>query len=206
MSIKIKNEDDEEVEVYTREELDEVAEQKAEEARQAEAERIEAEKQTEIDRLNEELGKLKDKDYNFSQLRKKAEGKDSSVNEEVKKEIEDLKNRIDSLTKQPVEEIKEEFIVENIGDDKELKDRFNYYYAKLSGDAKTKAEINKAAKEALTLASNGSYKPDDTGKITSVGVSQDYRNKGEGKITESKVSMGKMLGVSEEDHKKYGNK
>lgn len=210
MPKKIKDDDGEEIEVFTQEELDAQAQERAEELAAAKAEEIEAEKQEQIDALEaekaeaqEKLEKLESKDMNFEKLRnsKKAEG-----NEDVLKQIEELNVKIADLTAQPKNEVKDDFVREHLGDDEEKVKLFDHYYEKLGADASNKSEVVKAAEEALTLVTGGEYKPDLTGSMQTAGASQNYR--GDHVEEESDVSkeFGKQLGVTEKDKKKYGNK
>jgi len=199
----IQDADGNDIEVYSQEEADALAQEKAQE----EADRVKAEKDAEMATLNEELAKLKEKDMNFERVRSKAEGKEIEVNEEVKKQVADLTARIEEIVAQPKNDVRDEFVRTRIGDDKEQVGRFNYYYDRLGGEAKTKEEVLRAANEALILASGGKYQPSDSGRVHSVGASQDYMNTGVTReTTEEAKSIGEALGITEEDRKKYGTK
>ena len=199
----IQDADGNDIEVYSQEEADALAQEKA----VAEAARVEAEKNAEMATMQEELTKLKDKEMNFERVRSKAEGKEIEVNEEVKKQVADLTARIEEMAAQPKNDVREEFVRTRIGDDKEQAERFNYYYDRLGSEAKTKEEVLKAANEALVLASGGKYQPSDSGRIYSVGASQDYMNTGEQRERgEEFKTMADALGNTEEDIKKYGKK
>lgn len=199
----IQDADGNDIEVYSQEEADALAQEKA----VAEADRVKAEKDAEMATLQEELTKLKDKEMNFERVRSKAEGKEIEVNEEVKKQVADLTARIEEMAAQPKNDVREEFVRTRIGDDKEQADRFDYYYDRLGSEAKTKEEVLKAANEALVLASGGKFQPSDSGRIHSVGASQDYMNTGEQRERgEDFKSLADALGNTEEDIKKYGKK
>jgi len=203
-TIKVKQEDGTEIdqEVFSKEELDAAATAKADE--------VAAEKQTAIESLEaekaekeDELKKLQDVDRNWKDLRKKADGKGASE-EEVKKQIEDLTKRLDQVATQPINDTKAEFIRTEVGEDKERKDKFEYYYKRLGAEAKTKEEVLKASKEALVLATNGEYKPDGTDKMMGTGASQNYRNEKPRQKGEQFNEMAKAMGNTPEDIKKYG--
>ena len=206
---KVTLEDGTEVDVFTQEEVDAIAQEKL----AAETERIEAEKQEALEALaaekaaaEEELQKLRNKEMNFEHVRKKAEGKEVEVSEDIKKQIETLNERINSLADQPKQDIKKDFISQYLNGDKEQTERFEYYYARLGAEAKTKEDVLKAANEALTLASNGAYKPDTASGMYSTGVNQNYRNTPTNEISEESKEIGKLFGITEEDRKKYGRK
>lgn len=201
--MKIKNEAGEEIDVLTQEEADALVAQKAAEveaAKQAELDNLAAEKAT----IEEELGKFRNKDYNFEALRNKAENK-GKTEEELKKQIEDINKRLESVAQQPILDTKADFVRMNIGDDKEKSDLFEYYYKKLGADAKTRGEVIKASQEALALATNGAYKPGD-GNAISTGISHNYRDESKKETSETSKAIGSLLGITEEDRKKYGKK
>lgn len=204
MPIKVKQDDGTELDAFTQAELDEQSSAKVKEAEEV--------KQLEIDDLKKqkeekeaELKKFQDKDYNFEQLRKKAGDKGASE-EEVKKQIEDLNKKLDAVASQPINDTKADFVRDVVGEDKERKEKFEYYYKRLGAEAKTKDEVLRAAREALTLASGGEVQFDGSGKMMGTGVSQNYRNEKLRQKGESFNEMAKALGNSEEDIKKYGNK
>lgn len=206
---KVTLEDGTEVDVFTQEEVDAIAQEKL----TAETERLEAEKQEALDALaaektaaEEELQKLRNKEMNFEHVRKKAEGKEVEVSEDIKKQIDSLNERINSLADQPKQDVKQDFISQYLVGDKEQTERFEYYYARLGAEAKTKEDVLKAANEALTLASGGAYKPDASSGMYSTGVNQNYRNAPTGEVSEASKEIGNLFGITAEDRKKYGTK
>lgn len=209
MPYKITNEDGDEVDAYSEEELQNLATEKA----LAEAERIESEKKEEFEKLSSELAqkeseleKLRSKEMNFEHVRKKAEGKEVQVSDEIKSQIEELNSKIEALAAQPKSDVKNDFMKAYISeDDKEKRDKFDYYYAKLGSDAKTKEEVLKASEEALALATNGDFKPSDS-RMYSTAPSLNYRNEAPKVITEAAKEIGNALGITEEDRKKYTKK
>lgn len=200
----------EEIEVYSKEELEAAAEAKAAEER----ERLEAEKEEALEAANAEkeeletkLKKFEDKDYNFSKLReKKNKNEDGESQEEIQKKIDELNQKIDAIGNQSKEDTLNDFIKNKVGEDKETKEKFDYYYKRLGSDAKSKEEIQKAATEALQLATGGSYQPDRDQSMHSVGANQNYRQQNTGEPSEQAKEIGSKLGVSDEDRKKYGKK
>lgn len=211
MPIKVKQEDGTEVDALTPDEANDLAEKRVQEER----EKIEEEKQAEIDALEaekvkneEELEKLRNKDMNFENLRRKSESKEDKEKkaEDLEGQIATLNKKIDELAEQPKNDIKEEFIIKNIGEDAEKKKMFEHYYAQLGSEAKTKTEILKAAADALTLA--GGVNPDagDDSAMFSIGADQNYRQTRTGEPSEESKEIASKLGLSEEDRKKYGKK
>lgn len=203
MPLKVQNEDGTETEVYTQEELDAKA--------QEEADRVAAEKQAEIDRIAEEKAaleeknkKLEDKDYNFKKLREQKEG---VVGAEVLEKLNAMEQTIKSVQEQPKNEIKEEFIKHNIGEDKEKRELFDYYFNRLIEDNPSKEQIIKAGNEAMTLISGGSFTPSASGGMFSTGASPNYRESApSGEVSEQSKQIGSHFGITEEDRKKYGKK
>lgn len=209
MPYKVTTDDGEEIEAFSQEEVEALANERL----AAEAERIESEKQAEVDRLAQEkldleseLEKLKNKDMNFERVRKKAEGKDVEISEEIKSQISQLEERINAIAAQPKEDVKQDFVKQYIGDNKEQQERFDYYFEKLGSDAVTKEDVIKASQEALRLASDGEYKPDLSSGMYNTGVNQNYRGTQKNEVSETSKEIGALLGVTEEDRKKYGNK
>lgn len=204
MPHKVTLEDGTEMETFTAEEVAAKAKE--------ETDRIEAEKQAEIDRIEaeratekEELEKLRNKDMNFENLRKKADGNNTGA-EEVKKQIDELTKRLDVVATQPILEVKTQFIKTKIGEDKEKKELFEHYFKQLGADAKTKEEVEKACNGALMLATNGQYQPNGNNGVTGTQITQNYRQENTSGISEDSKVFGAALGITPEDRKKYGKK
>lgn len=204
MPIKVTQEDGTEIEALTQEEASALAEQKANEAAAAKEAELSAVHAAEKEKIEAELAGLRDKDYNFQQLRQKAENKGLNE-EETKAQIATLTARLDEIARQPVLDTKEEFIKSKIGDDKEKRELFDHYFSRLGADAKSKEEVLRASEEALVLASKGEYKPGES-QLYSTGVNQNYRNTTPGVVSEESREIGNLLGVTDEDRKKYGKK
>lgn len=206
MSYKVVNEEGEEIEVFSQEELDAIAAEKI----AAEVQRVEEEKQAEKEELEaelaeqkEKLAKLEDKDRNFEQLRKSSGKVADQTAKELQEQIAQLNEKIETIASQPKNDVKEEFVIAKLGEDKEQRDRFEYYYKKLGADAKTKAEVLKAAEEALALTTGGNYQPDVSSGMHSVGASANYRNTPSKEVSEESKQIGAMFGVTDADRKKY---
>src|SRR6185503_276054 len=157
MPIKVKQDDGSEIDAFTAEELAAQTEAKAKEAADAaraeEAERLREQHEAEIAEREEahnadkkELEDLRKKDFNFKQRRdKKILTPEQEA--EAKRVADDLKRtneRLDAIEKQPFESAKSSFIQNNIGADKELGEKFDFFFKKLSAGAKTLDDYNTA--------------------------------------------------------------
>jgi hypothetical protein len=207
----IKNEAGEEVEVFSAEELQakaqEVADAKvAEEREHMEAENavVLAEKEAELLETQEKLQKLQDKDYNFSKVRD-ANKKDAAAQKKLEEDMASLRQEIAAISKQPIEEAKTDFLNKNIGANKELQDKFNIFYEKLGANVKSRTEAQMAMEQAFMLANDGK-KPDNGGRMQHTNVNDNFADLPEGTESETSKDIGKRMGLSTEDKKKYAGK
>lgn len=206
----IKNEDGTEIEAYTAEEV---------EAQKAEA--IEAaleqykidnpDKTAELEELQntlkekeEELAKLKEKDLNFSNLRKQKESAEKAV-ENIKAEID---AKIASAKKEVLEGVMKDHYDETLkslsGGDEELKKKIEFHYKRLGDIVSTKTEMSNKLKDAHTLATRKD-EPDITAILGSGGIGR-LKMKGQNKgFTPEEQALGAKFGLTPEDYKKYGN-
>lgn len=209
MSYKVTNEAGEEIDVYSQEELDAALAEKT----AAETERLEAEKQEALETLQAELAvkeealqKLQDKDFNFTKLRNQS----GKVTDETAKALQDqiaaLNEKVELVAAQPKNDVKADFIKLHVGENKEEVDKFEYYYKKLGADATNKEDVLKASQEALALTRGGNVQPDMASGILSVGASGNYRNSAPTVVSDEAKAIGRELGVTEDDRKKYGKK
>ena len=121
-------------------------------------------KNNEIEKLNEELEKIKDKDLNFSNLRKQKETAELKI-EEIQKQIDDKIN----IAKQEVlsgvmKEHYEEILNNLVGNDDELKKKIEFNYNRIQDVPKTKSEILNKLKDAWIMT-EGSKENDATNAI-----------------------------------------
>jgi hypothetical protein len=199
--------DGEEKEVFTQEEVEaqaaELAESKVAEVKTASDIQL-AEKE-------EELQKLKDKEFNFNSLRNKTEKTDEEKAEiarkaeELEKSISDMQTTIAEVQKQPLEAAKSQFVNNNIGADKDLKEKFDFFYAKLGADAKNMDQVNEALAASFNAATGGARQPDFTGRAVHTSVNSDFSGMGNSKHeSESSQKFGELLGLTPEDKKTYG--
>lgn len=214
----IRLEDGTEQEVYTREELDaqatELAEARVAEVREtleAETATVMYEQEQRLVEAQERLRKAEEKELNFKSLREKTnrtEEEKSRASEELetlRKTVASLEGTVEEVKRQPFEVAKTQFIQNNIGADKDLADKFDYFYTKLGNDAKTMDEVNQALVAAFNAASGGARQPDLTGRMTRTSVAPNYAAMQDGSNeSQDSQSFGQMLGLSPEDKKLYG--
>lgn len=207
----IKNDDGTETEVYTAEELQAKAQEVADAKIAEERERIEAEnavtlaeKESELLETQEKLQKLQDKDYNFSKVRD-ANKKDAAAQKKLEEDIANLRQEIAAISKQPIEEAKTDFLNKNIGDNKELRDKFDLFYEKLGANVKSRSEAQMAMEQAFILANDGK-KPDSSSRMQHTNVNDNFADLPDGSESEISKEIGKRMGLSDEDKKKYAKK
>jgi hypothetical protein len=199
--------DGEEKEVFTQEEIEakaaEIAEAKVAEATTA--------SEAALKEKEEELEKLRNKEMNFNNLRNKSEKTDEEKAEiarkaeELEKSIADMNVKIEAVEKQPLEAAKNQFIANNIGGDKDLKEKFDFFYEKIGKDAKTMDEVNQALAGAFNAAAGGARQPDFTGRAVHTSVNDNFAGINDSKSeSEDSQGFGQMLGLSPEDKKTYG--
>lgn len=202
--MKIKNEAGEEIEVFSQEEADALAKQKAEEAVAAAKADAEAEKQTLADEkaeLEEKLKKLEDKDFNFSQFRKKNE-KDNEELKTLKTRLDEVTGKITQLETQPFEKMKNEFMASNgITADAELKKKFDFFFEPLGKVAKDEAAMQAALTGAFAAATGGAKQPNFSGMMVSTRVTPP--SKGEGAVSEVSKNIGAALGITDKDREEH---
>lgn len=217
MPVKVKQEDGTEIDAYTVEEMTAQADAKAKEAAEAakvaEAERLTTEheaalleKEEALAEAQEKLRKAEDKQTNMKALREAAEGKNKEKSEEEKKNAEDLKalqETVANIQKQPFETAKANFIKANVGADKELGDKFDFFFKKLSSGAKTLEEYNIALESSMTLATGKPYQANDS-RMTRTSVNPDFGGEGGKAESQDSQNFGQLLGITAEDKKQFG--
>ena len=208
MPIKTKDDQGNEIEVFTQAELEEQATARAEAAAQQAREAAEQEKQEALEKLEQEKqelqSKLNDKNINWKQLREKADGKSGDV-EEVKKQMEVISKRLEELGQMPVKTAKENFISANLPEDKDKREKFEYYYNKLSYGYTKPEEFKKAMEEALAIVLPG-QKPNMDYQMYTGRVDRNYIQPSSTERSEAHKAFADAFGLSDEDHKKYGKK
>jgi uncharacterized protein YdcH (DUF465 family) len=194
MPKKVLNEKGEEIEVYTAEELEAERNKAIDDYKQANPGDPDIEKlQNEIQAKTEELEKLKNKDYNFSQLRE--------TKERLEGQIADLTKSIDEkigvAKKEVVEGVMKGYYNEKLkdlsGGNKELSDKIEFHYKRLTDPGTTKEEINKKLNDALILATGEGEGKSTSDAFSSKGVSPLGVEKGK-PVTEEEKTFARKLG------------
>jgi len=193
---KTTNERGEEVDVYTTEELEEKKNEAVEEYKQANPSDPDVQKlQDELKQKTEELGKLKDKDHNFSQLRQTKEKLETDI-EKLNKSIDE---KIGIAKKEVLEGMVKEHYTETLkslsGDDKELSDKIEFHYKRLADVGTTKEEINKKLNDAFVLATGGFTRKTTQRPYSSSGVSPLGAEKSQPVTDEEKEFAKKLAGA-----------
>jgi len=164
-------------------------------------------KNNEIEKLNEELEKIKDKDLNFSNLRKQKETAELKI-EEIQKQIDDKIN----IAKQEVlsgvmKEHYEETLNNLVGNDDELKKKIEFNYNRIQDVPKTKSEILNKLKDAWIMTEGGKENDAANALIFSSGeikkintnINSDFSNE-EKEFAKKLASSGGIL-LKDEDFK-----
>jgi len=162
--MKILDENNNEIDVFTQEELKAI-----EDAKNTELSQI----QEQLKIKEDELQKLKDKDLNFTNLREKAKTAEKEV-EALKKDIDE---KIGLVKKEVLEGVMQDYYQESLSslssEDDELKKKIEYHYKRLQDPASTKQEVDKKLRDAWVLATRQDM-PNalNMGVISSGGVSR----------------------------------
>jgi hypothetical protein len=205
-----------ETEVFTAEEVAEQAEVKAKELADTkvaeETERLNTEhesalleKDEALKEAQEKLDKAAAKELNFKALREKNEKGSKEKSEEEKKNAEDLKalqETVQAIQKQPFETAKSSFVKQNVGVDKELGEKFDFFYKKLSSGVKTVEEQQIALESAMTLATGKPYEA-GSGRMTGVSVDPGFGGEKGKQESQDSQNFGALLGLTAEDKKKF---
>jgi hypothetical protein len=154
----------------------------------------------EKERLEAELEKknvvIKEKDQNWSNLRKKTEGADT-----LKTEIDELKETIQKVAQASKQEIIDDYIAENVGTDAEDIKLFTHRFNILKGKATTAKEVKGALEDAKLLFNKDKghvYNPMNRVIPTGANFSQE-------KKADISPEIMQNANISEEDVKKYSN-
>lgn len=217
MPTTIKDADGNDVEMFSAAEAAEQAEAKAKEIAEAqvqqERERLNTEHEAAIlDRdekladAQEKLEKAQAKELNFKALREKT-GKDKpEADEKTTKEIAELRETVAAIQKQPFEQAKTAFLQNNIGSDKDLGEKFELFFKKLSAGAKTVEEYTVALDSSLLLASGGIRQPNRDGGMVRTSVNPNFSGDGQKVETQDSQNFGTLLGINAEDKKALSGK
>lgn len=192
---KFYDEEGNEVEGLSKEEADQLAETKSQE--------LLAKKEEELKNLNNELDKLKGKDYNWEKLRKAVkEEKEqlSSKERALLEKQEELNSQFTELEKKNHEE-RLNRIIKDYVDDEESKKKLLFHYERIKDDAKDEDSIRKKVEDAYKLTHDGKN-PNPLLRGFNVRGSSRV---GDGTEKESEYSqdLRQHLKIKDEDIKKY---
>lgn len=165
--------DGEEKEVFTQDELEAQKNEALEQYKKDNPDKTEelTKLQKELEDAKSDLDGFKDKDMNFANLRNKISEKEDR--------IKNLETSIDSKISTAKKEILEGVMKDHyndtlknlVGEDKELLDKVEFQYKRLTDTASTKEEISKKLSDAFTLATGGNKSSFNSGAFSSGGVS-----------------------------------
>jgi len=197
---KFTNEDGEEVEGLSKEEFE------------AEAQKQKEEFETKETELNETIKKFEAKDLNFKALRGKSKEERETflekLDEKDKKFFlanEENSARIDEINSNRTQENQDIAVASLCGDDEELVKKVLANLELLNVEPKTKKEMV----DKVTKAYNMSVDVKDRNPVLGVSRSTnegDIVSKNKKPMSAEVKEIGKKMGISEEDIKKYGNK
>lgn len=201
----IKNDDGTEEEVYSKDELETEAKAKADEERQrveTESETQRLELQDQLKAKEDELNREKEKVGNWKALRDKADKNDGGESE-TKKELDSIKETLDRVLQQPIQQTKKTFVESNVGTDKEARDKFEYFYKKTGATAKTEEEVSAALAEALILTqSSGAKVIRRDSRMIATGADNSFAGTNDGESDASK-EFSQRFGLKDDDKKKF---
>jgi len=187
--------DGEEKEVFTTEELESQKQEVIEKFKSENPDRANEIQtlQNALKETEEELVKYKDKDLNFSNLRKEKE--------QLEKNLKDITGNIDIKIESAKREIMEGVLKDHYSGtlsrlssgDKELEKKIEYHYKRISDPSSTKDEIEKKLQDAFILA-GGVKSPNNNGVFSSAGAGK-FNLEPKAPLTdEQKEVLGKLAG------------
>lgn len=197
--------DGQEIEVFTKEELDEKVVASTAEATQKVKDELEATKK--------ELEKLNNKDMNFSKARKETE-EERAKREALEGEITRLQAMIqtsvkDALTKDAQDRLNKVAagaISEYAGNDKELKEKIEYHFKRISDSPMDEAGMIKKVEDAVQLAT-GVVAGGNGNPFSSAAAGRKVFASGSGdKVPQHLKTVGTRFGLSDADWEKYDKK
>jgi len=186
MTQTIINDSGETIEIPTTEEIEAQKQQAIEEYKSQNPDKTE-----ELTKLQKELDGFKDKDLNFSNLRKQKEDAEKKV-EDILKGVDE---KISTVKKEVLEGVMKDHYNETInsltGGDEELKKKIEFQYKRLGDAPATKDEIAKKLQDAYMLAA-GTSKGVSSNAFSSGGVGS-IKTK-ESSLTEDDKDLLKKMG------------
>jgi len=207
---------------YSQEEVDQQLQESSEKIKESEDKIADLENQIsehsgneeelkeQLEEAKEKLKGEKDKEKNFRNLRQNKEQKEEEV-QGLKKTVEETNKKLDEFIKNTQKEeqdaiLKDKGIIGEDGTilDKNVKEKFDFYFAKVGANAKTKAEIHQATVDALILATKD--KEGDNrlqGVLPRRNSSHDYKGD-KNQESETSKEMRQDFGISDKDKETHG--
>lgn len=195
----IKDENGDDVEVYTAAELEEQKQAALEEFKTNNPDKTEEleELQKELDKKDAELAKANEKGSNFAKLRA-----------EQKKIEEDIDSKISSAKREVIESVMKDHFNETMkslaGEDEELRKKIEFNYKRLGDNPVTKDEISSKLRDAYLLASKTSDDGVNNSVFASGGVGKLNIKNNDKKFSQDEKALGAKLGLSAKDFEKFG--
>jgi len=180
---KLYNEDGEEIEAFTKEELDAQLKD-AISAKEEEKKTLESK----IEELSSKID-TDDKDTNFKALREAKEAKE--------KQLEEVMSKISKIESELNSEKVDKLIYNEVGRDSELAQKVKYHYDKMI--TPKEGEEDTRLKDAMILATGGKTSMDT--KMFSSGKGDVIHSNGDNKLNTNQVELAKKLGLSDDDIK-----
>lgn len=157
------------IEVFSKEELDQQIEAVVEEYTKQHPDNTQTveDLRAQVAKYEKDLAGYKDKDFNFANLRQSKE--------DIEKKLTELKQEIDQKVISAKKEILDSVLKDHynetieslVGDDAEMKKKIEFHYARLQDIAGTKSEVSKKLLDAWTLAT----KPEENNALNSTVIS-----------------------------------
>ena len=193
--IKLFDKDGNEVEAFTKEDIDKVVEEAVSKA----IDDTNTERQTEIDDLTKQIETKSagddDKGKNLSNQRKIIKDKEDEI-AKVREEFEALKTTVaQSQSTQKIDSI----IKSVVGDDPDMNLKVKTFYDAFKGEPTDDAQIQERVQNAFKLAGGG-QKPTLSTEVVSSGgnLPQDLKINAE-KLSPEGVELGKKMGLTDQD-------
>ena len=158
--------------------------------------------QTNQDKLVKELEGYKDKDYNFNKLRAKQEkGKEKLTTTE--KIVLDQQGKIDAMNSKISGSWNNDALNKVVGSDAENRKKVQEAFDTLNITAETESEIKEKYDKAYLLVKGSSPKNNISSVARDLGGVPPIEGTKVSKLSPELKELGKNLGLTEEDNKKY---
>jgi DNA repair exonuclease SbcCD ATPase subunit len=173
-----------------------------------------ADRQAEIDDLNTQLAEKetalateKAKDKNLSGQRTVIKDREEEI-AGLKKTIEEVKadtsKKIDEIGASAKKKVVEDMIGNLVGDEKELKDKVQFFYDSFKGEPATEDERKQRINQAYILATGGRpANPFSASVISAQGGIPQTKMQTEGKLSPGVENVAHNLGIDDQELKKY---